>query len=94
MVQMTEISASPESDGWSRRVSLLSRYGTCVTVRFEALSASLEMTSLSVSSDWLMCRPSTLRSFELVCFSEPARSMIESVLMRVALSRPGVRVPS
>jgi hypothetical protein len=26
------------------------------------------------TDDWLMCLPSTFLSFELVCFSEPARS--------------------
>lgn len=63
-VQMTEIRASPDSDGCSKRVlrpsaivldpkrvahSLLSRYGICPGTLRRADSPSLEMTSLRVS---------------------------------------------
>ena len=57
--------------------------------------------------DWLMCLPSALRSFELVCLSEPARSasqqgpfrrlvplpMIDSVLTRVIFSPADFNLP-
>ena len=74
-VQSMTASAVPPSESLSRWVSFELRYGTCASR--VSLAASVEMTSPSVVSDWLMAMLSCRRSAPSPASfarSEPAKS--------------------